>query len=229
MPIIINRPTSAGLYSSYDQLTPYPASEFMDSTNIKTPPTRSTTSRHSLAAFTPKRRITAIGLRNAIKLTETKINFKIPIMYFEKLKEGGFYEAKSTIMSNHSNRNIKWCLDMRNSNQVTEQGIFKICNGSMVPFCNPDGKSFGPEGDIKPNEKFEFKILFCPDKPGTYHCKIPIVVNDNYEQPYYTIEIFGELLTPEIKFDPEVLTLKPVPLGIETVEKFFIKHTGYEK
>ena len=43
------------------------------------------------------------------------------------------------------------------------------------------------------------------------------------------MEIIGELLAPDITFDPEVLTLKPVPLGIEVVEKLIIKHTGYEK
>lgn len=67
------------------------------------------------------------------------------------------------------------------------------------------------------------------DKPGTYYCKIPIVVNENFEQPYYYIDIVGELLAPEITFDPEILTLKPVPLGIEVVEKFIIKHVGYEQ
>lgn len=67
------------------------------------------------------------------------------------------------------------------------------------------------------------------DKPGSYHSKIPIVVNDNFDQPYYFIDIYGELLAPEITFDPEVLTLKSVPLGIETSDKFIIKHSGYEK
>ncbi len=144
-------------------MTPYPSSsEFMASQNGKTPATRSSLTRNSIVNYAPKRRITAIALRNAIKLSEMKINFKIPIMYYEKLKEGGFYEAKSTTMSNHSNRNIKWCFDMRNSNKITEQGVFKICNGSMVPFVNPSGKSYGPEGEIKPNEKIDFKILFCP-------------------------------------------------------------------
>jgi len=257
LPISINKPAAIHLYNNYDPMTPYSTSEFMASANIKTPVTTvpgtrsGQSSRHSSNSYTPRRRITAIGLRSALKLTETKIHFKIPIMYYEKLKEGGFYEAKSTVMTNTSNRNIKWCLDMRNSNKITEQGIFKICNGSKVPFVNPSGISFGPEGEIKPNESFEFQILFCPgllfiqkkhlfllailnfeiekkDQPGIYNCKIPIVVNDNFEQPYYFIEIIGELLAPELIFDPEVLILKPVPLGIETVEKFLIKHSGYE-
>lgn len=91
---MINRPTSANIYSSYDQLTPYPASDYMTSVNEKTPPTRSTVTRNTLPSFYPKRRVTAIGLRNALKLSESKVSFKIPIMYYEKLKEGGFYEAK---------------------------------------------------------------------------------------------------------------------------------------
>ncbi len=66
-------------------------------------------------------------------------------------------------MTNHSHRNVKWCLDMRNANKVTEDGIFKICNGSMIPFIiTPGNKSFGPEGELKSNESFELKILFCP-------------------------------------------------------------------
>ena len=94
MPIYINRPTSINMYSSFDQMTPYPASDFMASVNDKTTLTRSTLSRNTIPSFLPRRRITAIGLRNALKLSEAKINFKIPIMYYEKLKEGGFYEAK---------------------------------------------------------------------------------------------------------------------------------------
>jgi hypothetical protein len=54
---------------------------------------------------------------------------------------------------------------MRKSNRVLEDGIFKICNGSMIPFVNRDnGKSFGPEGELKPNESYELKILFCPGR-----------------------------------------------------------------
>ena len=55
-------------------------------------------------------------------------------------------------------------MDLRNANKITEEGIFKICNGSMVPFISPGSKSFGPEGEIKPGESFELKILFCPSE-----------------------------------------------------------------
>jgi hypothetical protein len=67
------------------------------------------------------------------------------------------------------------------------------------------------------------------DKPGSYSCNLPITINNNYETPYYNIEIKGELLTPELLFDPDVLVIKPVPLGVEANEVFFIKQKGYEK
>ena len=43
------------------------------------------------------------------------------------------------------------------------------------------------------------------------------------------IEINGELLTPEIYFEPEVLIMKPVPLGVEITDFLFIKQKGYER
>lgn len=62
----------------------------------KTPMTRKsngsrvTTAQHQFL----KRRVTAVGLRHALHLSNSTINFRIPIRYFENLKEGGFYEAK---------------------------------------------------------------------------------------------------------------------------------------
>ena len=32
----------------------------------------------------------------------------------------------------------------------------------MIPFVNRDTKSYGPEGELQPDETYELKILFCP-------------------------------------------------------------------
>lgn len=39
----------------------------------------------------------------------------------------------------------------------------------------------------------------------------------------------GELLEPEIYFEPEILILKPIPLGMETSDIIKIKQKGYKK
>lgn len=176
-----------------------------------------------------KRKVTAVGLRHALEISNSKIDFKIPLLYLERLRDGGFFEAKSTLMINQSHRKVKWCIDMRKANKILDEGKFKICDGSMIPFINRDAKSYGPEGELQPFESIELKILFCPDKPGVFSCTLPIVINDNFDQPYYHIEIRGELLTPEIYFEPEMLILRQVPLGMEIADKFYIKHRGYEK
>lgn len=234
LPVIVNRPESINLHE-FDYLDTLKSkseqiSEFLSSNNnTKTNFNSRKTSAYSIfQAALPHCKVNAIALRHALKISCPKLSFRIPITYLEKLREGGFYEAKSTMMTNLSHRTVKWCLDMRNVNQVCEEGIFKICNGSMIPFVNHGGKAPGPEGEIKPNESFELKVLFCPDKPGNYNCILPIFLNDDFSQPCYMIEIVGELSSPEIRFDPEILILKTIPLGMETSEKFYIKQSGYE-
>jgi hypothetical protein len=65
-------------------------------------------------------------------------------------------------MTNHSHHKIKWCLDMRQANRVLESGIIRFCHGFMSPFVTNDVKSFGPEGELQPNETFQLVIMFTP-------------------------------------------------------------------
>ena len=99
----------------------------------------------------------------------------------------------------------------------------------MAPFVNHNhhSSSHGPEGEIGPAETYELKVLFCPSAPGLYHCTLPIVVNNNFDRPYYYIDVRGELLVPELFFEPACLTLRPVPLGMEARERLCIKQRGY--
>ena len=144
-----------------------------------------------IPSFAPKRKITAIALRHALDISDLRLDFRIPITYLETLKEGGFYEAKSLFLTNRSHRAVKWCLDMSKSNKVLEEGlVFKITNGQMAPFITNGDASSGPEGEIAPNETYELKVLFCPSKPGVYTCTLPIVVNNNFDRPYYYIGKF---------------------------------------
>ena len=79
-----------------------------------------------LNSFVPKRNISAIALRHALEISDLKVEFKIPITYLETLKDGGFYEAKSIFLTNRSHRPVKWCLDMRKSNKILEEGNLNL-------------------------------------------------------------------------------------------------------
>lgn len=90
LPISVNR-----LIENLDEYVS--ATPFTDFTSVgvKTPITRKS-SRFSLVNYIPKRKVIAIGLRPAIEISNSNISFKIPIAYFERLKDGGFFEAKVT-------------------------------------------------------------------------------------------------------------------------------------
>jgi hypothetical protein len=99
LPIIINRPESIDLqdYEYFEKMNSKSEhlSEFLSSVkNTTTNPSQKSSRYTAIEASLPKKKVVAIGLRHAIKLSNSKINFKIPITYLEKLKEGGFYEAK---------------------------------------------------------------------------------------------------------------------------------------
>ena len=101
LPISVNKPASYNLYNSQDMTNSESPmrSEFFKSTrgNPSAPVAQSgrKTSRHSLMFdLVPKRPVTAIGLKHALKFSRNSLSFRIPIKYLEKLKEGGFYEAK---------------------------------------------------------------------------------------------------------------------------------------
>ncbi len=57
-------------------------------------------SRLTYVDYLPRKTVLATGLRHAIELSEPKISFKVPIVYLEKLKDGGFYEAKVCFIIN---------------------------------------------------------------------------------------------------------------------------------
>jgi hypothetical protein len=96
--MIINRPDSIELqdFEYYEKMNSKSEhlSEFLSSVKNSNSNPSQKTSRSTILDIIPKRKVNAIGLRHALKLSNTKINFKIPITYLEKLREGGFYEAK---------------------------------------------------------------------------------------------------------------------------------------
>jgi hypothetical protein len=107
--MFINRVPSENqhAFNQYDvsmpnsSITPF-QSELVASIRDKTPLTRKSSRASNLAPqHILNKKVTAVGLRHALQLSSSEINFKIPIKYFENLKEGGFYEAKVTEFSKY--------------------------------------------------------------------------------------------------------------------------------
>ena len=58
---------------------------------------------------------------------------------------------------------------------------------------------------------------------------IPVILNGNRDCTYRTLTLKGELLAPNLKFDPECLRLTPVPLGTPVSVNFNIIARGYRR
>lgn len=72
-------------------------------------------------------------------------------------------------------------------------------------------------------------LFFSTARPGLFVAHVPVLLNGNRDVPYRTLTLKGELLSPNIKFDPECLRLTPVPLGTQVSVDFNIIATGYRR
>ncbi len=65
--------------------------------------------------------------------------------------------------------------------------------------------------------------------PGKYEAKVPVIINDDYNNPYVYITMVGELKAPRVWFDPLALVMTPVPLDTEITMDFQILCADYAK
>lgn len=72
-------------------------------------------------------------------------------------------------------------------------------------------------------------FVFSLATPGVYHASVPLILNDDHQNAYRILELEGELLSPEVKFEPKSLDFKVVPLAIENSVEFEIIAKGYRK
>lgn len=71
--------------------------------------------------------------------------------------------------------------------------------------------------------------IVSTESPGLFEAHVPVILNGNRDSPYRTLTLKGELLAPNLKFDPECLRLTPVPLGIQVSVNFNIIARGYRR
>ncbi len=174
-----------------------------------------------------RRRIHATALSDCLQLSTKDLSFQMYTTQFNAMKQGAYCDCQEIMLINNSKKRLHWQLDLRN-NVTLDDDIFRVLHSSLTPFISSSA-SIGPEGEIDPKEIFSFKINFVPTKHGIYKTSIPLYVN-HYQQTAYTyIELTGELLVPNLIFEPRRLILPPVPLDIESVGTVRVRTNGFEK
>ncbi|CAF2209937.1 unnamed protein product [Rotaria magnacalcarata] len=173
------------------------------------------------------RRIRATALSDCLQLSTKELHFQMYSTQYSAMKQGAYCDCKEIILINNSKKQIHWQLDLRD-NVALDDDIFRVLHSSLVPFISPS-TNIGPEGEIEPKQMFSFKINFAPKKPGIYKTRIPFYTNHNQETPYTYIELTGELIMPNLIFEPRRLILPPVPLDIDSIGTVRIRTKGFEK
>ena len=67
------------------------------------------------------------------------------------------------------------------------------------------------------------------ESSGLFVAHVPVILNGNRDIPYRTLTLRGELLAPNLTFDPESVRLMPVPLNTQVSVNFNIIARGYRR
>ena len=93
--------------------------------------------------------------------------------------------------------------------------LYSFCCLSFIPRCMQNGKCL-------------VKFNFSPKDSRVYEAKVPLYLDDNTTQPYYTVEMRGEGLYPRLIFDTKECIMPAVPLGFASKAQFHVISHGYD-
>lgn len=181
---------------------------------------------------TPSRRVLATALRPPLQLSHSILEFRLPSGYFELGIESGAGRAQGCLFVNNSDQTLSWTLHTKAAGPLLEDGTFKFLHRTGSPFTPSSAgsrKSVIPDITLDSGETFQLGVLFTPRCPGLFVAHVPVILNGNRDSPYRTLTLKGELLAPNLRFDPACLKLMPVPLGTPVSVDFNIIARGYRR
>ncbi|KAB0372094.1 hypothetical protein FD755_015886 [Muntiacus reevesi] len=138
-------------------------------------------------------------LRAPLTLSSTYFIFEIPLHTLDP--NGGVTKTQNLVLHNTSRKDVEWKLDIRNTDKLFKDGIFKFSTLS---------------GALQPNEECNVAVNFCPKQPGEYTADIPMRLNDN-PICYRMLHLLGEIKSPKLLFVPPFIFFNPVPLDVPAV------------
>ncbi|XP_059154686.1 cilia- and flagella-associated protein 47-like isoform X2 [Physella acuta] len=176
----------------------------------------------------PRKHVIATALRQPLQLSAKKIEFLLPLNFHDISTNIAMGSTKAVVVANVSNEALTWGFDLSQQNKHLENGTFKFLHEKGLPFIALT-ESRGIEGTLEPGQSKTILINFCPESAGQYQVTIPVVINSNWSKPFQFIEIYGELKSPKMWFNPPKLFFTPVPLATEVSIDFTILASNYRR
>ncbi|XP_025947269.1 cilia- and flagella-associated protein 47, partial [Apteryx rowi] len=147
----------------------------------------------------PVCRVKAVVLRSPLEFSSMELTFSLRSgdIRFNTADES--LNSQKLDLRNISRQQLTWKLSCDGQKKKIEDGIFKFSLQT---------------GFLEPGQKISITVYFCPPCPGAYASEMSVYVNDN--PSHYRITLSGTVKSPKINFDPILLMLMPVPLGMKT-------------
>ncbi|XP_033635373.1 cilia- and flagella-associated protein 47-like isoform X1 [Asterias rubens] len=221
MPVSINQTDAPSPESTPFPPTPAPSTKSIN--HIITPRPVIVT------VATPRRRIVATALRQPLQLSHSNLDFSLPSGYLDFGIVGSPSQTQGSLLVNNSDKYLGWSLDLSASGKAMEEGIFRFLMPNGMPFMSFKEGGAAVKDTLAPGETYPLGVMFCPEEPGEFHAKVPIILNDDTSRPYLHLHLFGILKSPQLTFDPLAIVLTPVPLATKVSADFTIQAAGFRK
>ncbi|XP_072178621.1 cilia- and flagella-associated protein 47-like [Diadema setosum] len=178
---------------------------------------------------TPKRRIIATALRQPLQVSDTDLHFTLPSGYLEMGLSSSTQQSQSIMLVNNSTKRLEWALDLRSCGKAMEEGIFRFVRSNGVPFLTFEKGRQEVKETLETGEVYTLGCMFCPEEPGEFQAKVPIILDGATDRPYQYLNVHGILKSPQLTFDPLAIVLTPVPLSTKVSADFTIRAAGFRK
>ncbi|XP_062432984.1 cilia- and flagella-associated protein 47 [Rhea pennata] len=147
----------------------------------------------------PVCRVKAVALRSPLEFSSMELTFSLHSEDICFNIADKSLNSQKLDLRNISRQQLTWKLICDSPKKKKEDDIFKFSLQT---------------GFLDPGQKIRITVYFCPSCPGAYASEMSVYVNDN--PSHYRITLSGTVKSPKINFDPILLMLMPVPLGMKT-------------
>uniref|UniRef100_A0A8C5M3C4 Calponin-homology (CH) domain-containing protein n=1 Tax=Leptobrachium leishanense TaxID=445787 RepID=A0A8C5M3C4_9ANUR len=146
---------------------------------------------------TPICRVNATVLQQLVRFSSTRFEFDLNSIVLNLGITDQALISKKLELTNTSKQVVTWKLNL---DRLGEDGIFKFnkCSGTM-----------------EPREITCITISFCPTGPGKFVYQLPMILNNNPDNHFISLNLVGSVKRPKLVFDPPFVIMTPVPLDTE--------------
>eukprot|EP00941_MAST-03F_sp_MAST-3F-sp1_P000816 g816.t1 len=175
-----------------------------------------------------RRVVVAHGLSPKVILSSSVVDFGQVVVSRDRVKKVPHHLHLT--LQNASDEVLQWEFDAGALKKALKVASDRLTGfkGRKASFSTETFTIDPVRGKIEPGETTKTKVTFLPEGANEIRVMVPLHIDNDFSRPYLEMEIKGRAVYPRLEFDQEEIILTPVPLGITSKSKFYVKNAGYE-